>query len=255
MGAVRQLYDDSNIISFKEIKGGKYNRTKNEAPGIETENRWVFPIEDKQDVKRVITYLHDKAISAKRADTRRSAYRNWLLFIIGINVGVRVSDLVELKWEDFFENDMKTFVDSVNIIEKKTGKTKDICPNNTVKRAIKEYLSVIDTELKPSNYLFLSGRKDENGKYTQITDAAVEKMMKDVAKGCHLKGNYNTHSIRKTYAYHKYMMYVENGDTMALVKVQKDLNHRNSSDTARYLGITRKEKIESSMELSDYWDM
>ncbi len=51
------------------------------------------------------------------------------------------------------------------------------------------------------------------------------------------------------------MMYVKNNDSMALVKVQEDLNHRNSSDTSRYLGITREDQIKSSMELGVYWDL
>ena len=112
-----------------------------------------------------------------------------------------------------------------------------------------------DLEPKAGGYVFLCGRKNRGGGYSPIPDAAVEKMMKEVTGECDIDGNYNTHSLGKTYAYNKYMMYVKNNDPLALVKVQKDLNHRNSSDTARYLGITRDEQIKSSMELGEYWDL
>lgn len=253
--------ENNGIIPFevvsKEKKQPKLKKdgTEKQIPNNNAEDRWVHPIRNKEDIKRILEYLHDQAGKAYRTDTMMAAYRNELLFAIGINVGLRVSDLITLKWENIFEDDMKTFRDASNKTEKKTGKSKDICPNRCMQKYIMEYLSNTGIEPKKDDYVFISSRKDENGKYKPIQDGIVEKMMKDCTKAVGLTENYNTHSLRKTYAYHKFMMYVERNDPMALVKVQKDLNHRNSSDTARYLGITRDEKILSSMELGDYWEL
>ena len=224
-------------------KDGTIKRT----PNNNKEERRVDPIKDRETVARVSKYLLDKAKMAKRHDTMVAGYRNWLTFVVGINVGLRVSDLVNLKWFHFFEEDMITFVGGHNKKEQKTGKMKDICPNSCIKRAIIEYLDVVDIKPKYNDYVFISSR---TGK--QITDATVESFIKDFSKHLNLKGNYGTHTLRKTYAYLKYMSYVEHGDPLALVKVQKDLNHRNNSQTADYLGITREEKVKSSMELGDY---
>lgn len=250
----------SNVVQLEVVKKTKQNPklktdgSEKQTPNNNSVDRWVHPIREKSDVKKCIDYLHEKALSATRLDTQRAAYRDWFLFVVGINVGLRVSDLTKLKWDNIFESDMKTFVDGRNKEEQKTGKMKLICPNEYMKKVVKEYLYFSDVEPGAGGYVFLSGRKNKDGEYPSISDAAVEKMIKEVTGACGIDGNYNTHSLRKTYAFHKYMMYVKNNDPLALVKVQKDLNHRNSSDTARYLGITRDEQIKSSMELGEYWD-
>lgn len=251
----------SNVVKLEVVKKSRQNPklkadgSEKQTPNNNSVDRWVHPIREKSDVKKCINYLYEKALSATRLDTQRAAYRDWFLFVVGINVGLRVSDLTQLKWDNIFESDMKTFVNGRNKEEQKTGKMKLICPNEYMKKVVKEYLYFSDVKPKANEYVFLSGRKNKNGEYTVITDATIEKMIKEVTTFCGIKGNYNTHSLRKTYAYHKYMMYVNNGDPLALVKVQKDLNHRNSSDTARYLGITRDEQIKSSMELGEYWNI
>ena len=250
-----------NVLQFEMVRKSRQNPklktdgAEKRTPNNNSVDRWVHPIREKSDVKKCIDYLHEKALSATRLDTQRAAYRDWFLFVVGINVGLRVSDLTQLKWDNIFEADMKTFIDGRNKEEQKTGKMKLICPNDYMKKVVKEYLYFSDVKPKADEYIFLSGRKNKEGEYPSISDAAVEKMVKDVTSVCGIKGNYNTHSLRKTYAYHKYMMYVQNNDPLALVKIQKDLNHRNSSDTARYLGITRDEQIKSSMELGEYWDI
>ena len=254
---VRVNITEAEIIPFsnKEDEGKssddlpklKKDGTIKRTPNNNKEERRVDPIKDRETVARVSKYLLDKAKMAKRHDTMVAGYRNWLTFVVGINVGLRVSDLVNLKWSHFFEEDMITFVGGRNKKEQKTGKMKDICPNSCIKRAIIEYLDVVYIKPKYKDYVFVSSR---TGK--QITDATVESFIKDFSKHLNLKGNYGTHTLRKTYAYLKYMSYIEHGDPLALVKVQKDLNHVNSSQTADYLGITREEKIKSSMELGDY---
>lgn len=251
----------NNVISLEVVKKEKKevklkkDGTEKQTPNNNKEDRWVHPIRNKEDIKKILEYLHEQTGNTTRIDTMMAAYRNELLFVIGINVGLRVSDLITLKWENIFEDDMKTFKDASNKTEQKTGKGKNICPNSCMKKYILEYLNNTGIEPKEGEYVFVSSRKGKDGKYQHIQAGVVEKMMKDCTKAIGLTENYNTHTLRKTYAYHKFMMYVEHNDPMALVKVQKDLNHRNSSDTARYLGITREESIKSSMELGDYWDL
>lgn len=227
------------------------------APNIQKEDRWVDPIRDKDDVRKVVSFLKSEITNAKRADSKSAAQRNLFLFTMGINIGVRVSDLLALTWDQIFEADMKTFKENSGKKEKKTGKIKRICPNAAMKKAVEVYLQQSGVVPEAGHYLFQSGKKNADGtiKNEMLSEMTATRCIKKATEACGIKGNYNTHSIRKTYAYHKYMMLVEAGDPMALVKVQKDLNHRNSSDTARYLGITREDQIESSQQLADYWEM
>lgn len=251
----------SNVVQLDTVKKSKQvpklrtDGSEKQTPNNNSEKRWVHPIRNKEDVIRCIEYLHQKALTTNRIDTQKSAYRDWLLFVIGVNVGLRVSDLITLKWNDIFESDMITFLNGENVKEKKTGKMKLVCPNKYMQDVIKEYLICAGVTPVSGGYIFTSGRKSKDGEYHAISDAAVEKMIKEVAEACGLVGNYNTHSLRKSFAYHKYMMLEGKGDPLALVKVQKSLNHRNSSDTARYLGITRDDEIKSNMELGEYWDL
>ena len=251
----------NNVVSFEVIKKEnkqpklKNDGTEKKTPNNNKEDRWVHPIRNKEDIKRILEYLHEKTGTATRMDTMMAAYRNELLFAIGINVGLRVSDLITLKWENIFESDMKTFREASTKIEQKTGKSKNICPNKCMQKYVLEYLKNTGIEPKEGEYVFIGSRKDKDGKYQHIQDGIVEKMMKDIQENCNLGYNVNTHSLRKSFAFHQFTMLSEKGDILALEKVQKALNHRNSSDTLRYLGITRDENIKNSMELGEYWDL
>ena len=55
----------------------------------------------------------------------RKGYRNYCLFIIGITTGYRISDLLSLKFSDFFE-DYKTWKREIDIVEQKTKKRRTI---------------------------------------------------------------------------------------------------------------------------------
>lgn len=250
---VIKIENKSEIVSFKEWinKNNPEPETEEKGinPGIDAETRWAWPIKDENDVAKCIFHLRGMVECAYRKDTWLAAWRNWLLFIIGINVGLRVSDLTALQWKHFFEPDMKTFIDTRNKKEKKTGKMKDISPNDNMKNAILNYLKETGIQPEYNDFVFLNSR---TGK--QITDSAVEKMIKNVTRSVGLKGNYSTHTLRKTYAWRKYMTYVNNGDPAALIKIQQDLNHATSAKTATYLGITREEKIRSSYALGEMYE-
>lgn len=77
-----------------------------------------------------------------------TSLRDWLLFVLGINSGLRISDLLLLK-----VNNVHGQV-RVSILEVKTGKKKDFPLSETCVKAIKEYLS--ETNLPESSPLFPS---------------------------------------------------------------------------------------------------
>lgn len=248
--------DNPKVATFRLIKKD-IKCTKTGVPkktiNNSKEDRFVDPIREKDDVARIASYLLSRAKAAKTESKMKTGYRNWLIFVVGVNVGVRVSDLTCLKWDHIFEADMKTFRKAAVKIEKKTGKTKLICINRDMARAFKLYLDKTGIKPKPDAYIFQSEYNRGDGEIHTLSTSAVEKVIKTAARECGLKGNYNTHSLRKTYAYHKFMQYQAEGDPLALEKVQADLNHRMNRDTLKYLGITRNEKIESSKRLSNYW--
>ena len=220
-------------------------------PNNQSEERWVDPIRDKADIHKCLEYLKSRYYYSSRKDMRDAALRNYLLFVVGINVGLRVSDLTALRWSNLYEPDMETFIDAKNKREKKTKKMKVICPNTPIKEAVQFYRSCIDTQPEYDDFVFMPTQKSED----HLKTGAVEYMMKNVAKACSLKGNYNTHSLRKTYAYQLYMSYTNAGDQFSLVKVQRALNHRNAQETICYLGFTRDQLIKDSQSLGDWLEL
>lgn len=160
----------------------------------------VQPIKDKRDIERMKKALHG---------------RDLLLFIVGINTSLRISDILELKREDFEG-------DSLILREKKTSKRKVIRINDALRKAI--------NELAPSSgYLFPSRKGDKPITRTQawrILNAAAERAGLNIAFG--------THSLRKTFAYHAYSQGVE------LPTLMRVLNHASQRETLRYIGIEQE---------------
>lgn len=243
--------EKQDVIQLKVVNGtGRFAKDGRWIPNPQSEERWVDPIRDKADVERCIEYLKLKVRMAHKKNEKFTSKRNLMLFVVGINIGLRVSDLSALRWSNFFESDMQTFKDARNKQEQKTHKQKLVVPNNSIQKVVSWYLQETGTKPKADEYVFL-----RYGSQDPIKRDVVENIMKDLQHHLKLKGNYNTHSLRKTNAYQKYMMLTAAGDPLALPKVQKSLNHRNAIDTLRYLGITREDTIKEQFALDNWWDM
>ncbi len=152
--------------------------------------------------------------------------RDFCLFVLGINSGLRISDLLKLKISDVLENDK--IKDRIRLREKKTNKFKDFPLSNKTKTALKDYLKTRNyTENEP---LFLS-RMNKGF----LSRQQAYKIINDVAKEVGIKEKIGTHTLRKTFGYHAY----NNGYDITLI--QKLFNHSSPSVTLRYIGITQDE--------------
>lgn len=174
----------------------------------------VDPIRREKDIKSITKILSNSP-------------RDHLLFIMGINNGLRVGDLLKIRVSDV-EN-LKPG-DILPIKEGKTGKPNILAINNTVYKALKHYLE----EVAPNNsdYLFKS-RKGENN---PITIQAVNNYIKKWTDAINLKGNYGAHTLRKTWGYIQRTKY-----GVGFEIICKRFNHSNPAVTMRYLGIQDKE--------------
>lgn len=173
----------------------------------------VDPIVDLKSIKSIKKLLSDNP-------------RDRLLFIMGINSGLRVQDLLELKVGDV---DIKVG-DRITLREKKTGKENVIILNKEINGALIEYLKSI--ELIKDHYLF----KSRKGKNYPLTTYAVTGYVKRWAESINLKGNYGAHTLRKTWTYHQRKTFGVSWEVLA-----KRLNHSSPSITRRYLGIQEEE--------------
>jgi integrase len=158
--------------------------------------------------------------------------RDYLMFVLGINSGLRISDILRLTVEDVQNG-------YVTIREKKTQKTKQFALSDTCKKAIRQYLKnsgITTGTLFPS-------RKDSD---QPITEKSAWRILKDAAEWCGIQENIGTHSLRKTFGWHAYRSGVDIG------YLQSCFNHSSQAVTMRYLGITQdelNEKVYRNMNL------
>ncbi|MBP2660652.1 MAG: xerD 6 [Firmicutes bacterium] len=66
-------------------------------------------------------------------------FRDYCLFTLGINSGLRISDLLNLQIRDVVDENGK-MSDRITLREKKTSKTKDFPVSDIARKAITEYL-------------------------------------------------------------------------------------------------------------------
>lgn len=182
----------------------------------------VEPIIDAKSIKSIKKILSDNL-------------RDKLLFIIGINSGLRVQDLLALKVGDVRESNVG---DRVILREKKTGKENVFIMNKEIKLALDDHLN--ESRLNDEHYLF----KSRKGKNYPLTTFAVTKYVKRWTEAINLKGNYGAHTLRKTWCYHQRKTFGVPWEVLA-----KRLNHSSPSITRRYLGIQEEEVEEILMHV------
>jgi site-specific recombinase XerD len=148
--------------------------------------------------------------------------RDNCLFIMGINVGLRISDLLDLKIGDVLDKD------TVTIKEEKTGKARTFQVNKAAQAAIRDYVGTLK-DYKSNWYLFQS-RKGENKPITRI---AAWQTLNNAALKCGIKSKVGTHTLSKTFGYWAYKQGID------VTLLQQIFNHSAPSITLRYIGITQ----------------
>ncbi|PHB58149.1 tyrosine-type recombinase/integrase [Bacillus wiedmannii] len=159
----------------------------------------------------------------KWALKRHCSERDYIMFLIGINTGLRVGDLLKLKTSDVKKKK------KIIIQEGKTKKPRTIKLDN-IYNEIQAYANTVTSE-----WLFPSRKGDKpittTQAYRQLNKAAE---MADITEGI------GTHTMRKTFGYWFYKQYKD------VAKLQAILNHSHPQITLTYIGIT-EEEIEDSL--------
>lgn len=227
---MESLSKEPKVVNLKTIK----------PPTQKTQSDIVIshaaePIKKIEDINRISEYL----ISKKR-------YRDNMLFILGINFGLRVSDLRLLRFSDII-NENLTFKDTFPVFEIKTRNTRKrkknryITINNAVIQAVTLYLENTPN-VKFDDYLF-QNRAYNSGENQPLTRKSVHCILKDIAKDLNLNIQMSTHTLRKTFCYHQMMM--SGNSQRKLLLLQKMLNHSSPAQTLDYIGITDDEMYEA----------
>lgn len=154
--------------------------------------------------------------------------RNRVMFLFGIYVGIRISDILEFKVRDVKNRS------SVTIREQKTGKEKTFPINDEFRPVLNRYIK----GREEYEWLFPSrqgtGHIRRKQAYNIINEAGQHFGLERIG----------THSMRKTFGYHFYQQ------THDIVTLQRILNHSDFHITLKYIGIEQDQQDEAIRKLS-----
>ena len=153
--------------------------------------------------------------------------RDHCLFTLGINSGLRISDLLSLQIKDVVDENGE-IRECIQLRDKKTNEMKKIPLCEVARTAIGEYLKTRQFTFEEP--VFLS-KKHPNGKAPLQRDQAY-KIINSVAHEIGIAEKIGTHTLRKTFGYHAY----KSGISIEII--QKFFNHATPAVTLRYIGIT-----------------
>ncbi|MBF0549239.1 MAG: tyrosine-type recombinase/integrase [Deltaproteobacteria bacterium] len=169
----------------------------------------VEPIRRLEDIKAIKKLLADKP-------------RDLALFTVGINTNLRASDLLQLTVSQV--RGLKP-MDEITLKERKTGKARRISLNRACVEAINAWLKTMPKDMDDNDPLF-------SGQRGPLTVGTIHGLVKSWCKAINLKGNFGSHSLRKSFGYHQRVTF-----GAGLPELMTIFNHSTQKQTLAYLCV------------------
>ncbi|MEM6537386.1 MAG: tyrosine-type recombinase/integrase [Pseudomonadota bacterium] len=183
----------------------------------------VEPIRDLKAIKRIKALLRDKP-------------RDLCLFTLGINTAYRANELLSLTVDQVAH--LKAG-DRLDLKQSKNGRYRATVLNGMVVEAIQNWTAVHPDERSHAP-LFLSQRVR-----AALGVSSLNHLVKDWCRDAGLRGNYGSHSLRKTWGYHQLRL-----NNAPIPLLMEAYGHATQAQTLDYLCIESKEIAELyAMEL------
>lgn len=237
-----QQFINTNAVerSRRQLSSGMIQPAEEEV-NIEIANEHTAePIKNIEDIDRISNYLLENG-----------RYRDNMLFIIGINFGLRISDLLQLRFSQLINDDF-SFKRTFPILEKKTRNTRKVQKNRyiTINDAVMDAVTIYlqHASCKLDDYLFRSESNRGSNQNKPMSRMTADRILKEIGTTLSLDNKMATHSLRKTFAYHQMLM--SNNDPRKLLLLQKMFGHSSAAQTLDYIGITSEEIEEAYMKLN-----
>ena len=174
----------------------------------------------------------EEAMNLIRKLFKDKNYSMSLLIALGCFFGLRISDILSLRWNQILN------VNEFTIIEHKTGKKRTIRINAQLKRHITDCYKAI-------NPIGINAPILISQKGTIFTIQRINIILKELKNKYKLHiDNFSCHSLRKTFGRQVYNTNSDNSE-LALVKLKELFNHSSVSITKRYLGLRQEEILQT----------
>ena len=192
---------------------------------------FVEPIRDRKKIAQIKNQLRGQC-----------RFRDLFLFVVGINTALRISDLLTLRIDHFID-EQKRVRQRFWIHEQKRGKRHEVVLNNSIRETFEEYLTAYPgVDQDPDHFIFFNTKANDFS--ASIRRGQAWKSITSICREVGVRGNFGTHSLRKTWGYHARMQGVD------LALIMHQLNHESIAYTKRYLGITDDELQAVSQRLN-----
>jgi integrase len=173
---------------------------------------YVDPIKDVEQINRIKNLL------------LKTSKRDLLFFVLGINTGIKISDLLFLKVKDIWDgNEMREFL---TVTDGKNGEFQNYYLNHQVNIALERFLQNADPD--PEDYLFKSKKNNQ-----PITRQQAYRIINAASKEAGVEGKIGTHTLRKTFGYHAYRKGIAISILMSI------FHHQSPTETLHYIGIDK----------------
>lgn len=173
----------------------------------------VEPIRNLNDLRKI-----EKILSQNKRDL--------LLFTLGINCGLRISDILALDVGDVKNKNY------IQIIETKTKKLKKLPINSKLKPLLKEF--TLKRSLDEPLFITKFGNR--------LSRVTAYYIIRDACKVIISDEKFGTHTMRKTFGYHHYKKYKD------IAMLQKIFNHSSPFITLKYIGIEQEQIYKSYLD-------
>ena len=183
------------------------------------------PIRDRQKLLDFKNYYMDE----------KQNLRNYTIIIIGLNTALRISDILNLTYDEvYLDNKVQ---EHITVREQKTGKENRILLNHETRTVLARYRQeLVRTQMyrEGNPYLFPSPKKAD----APISRSQAYRMITSAADAVGIEGHISCHSLRKTFGYHAWK---QGSDPVVIMII---FNHSSLSITKRYLCIEQDDKDE-----------
>jgi len=248
MFTIQNGIQDDNFISpsslryipARQLTSDLISPEREDKPAELAVDHTAEPIKDVRDINKISSFL-----------VKNERYRDNMLFIVGINFGLRISDLLSLRFSSIINDDL-SFKSEFAILEKKTRNTRNvkknryISINDAVVEAVTLYLMHCPARL--GDYMFRSESNHGKNYDAPLHRSSVDDILKGIARDCGISSKVSSHTLRKTFGYHQMMM--SGNDSRKLLVLQKMFGHSSSAQTLDYIGITNDEMTASYLDLN-----
>ena len=166
----------------------------------------------------------------------RDSPRDYALFVIGINTGLRESDLIGLRLGDFWNG--RNHRTKLHVSQQKTGHIVRHDINESIREAVDRWRRANSTAPLDA-FLFYRTRNSIHRTpifSKHIGTARVKDLVKEWCRSVGLAGNYGGHSLRRSCATLGFLTVAEeHGYGQALIWAKRKLGHTSITSTARYI--------------------